>query len=293
MMAKDTFQQDVPCPYCGFRSNFHFSYYRRTYFHCPSCDLIFLRRTEATTDMAAYYKNKYFDDCAEDQMEGKRVRLYNHILDHMDKRTKRGPLLDVGCGCGFFLNEAQNRGWEIFGLDPSIKSIQHARHLIGDKALAGTINDLPPHLSFRAVTLINVLDHMTGAWKELAIIRSRLYADGMIYLRFPNGRFHASIVRFFATVAKRPIANPYLVFHEYAFTPQFIKRCLSDLGFLEIRIQNGTLAGNGFYGTECSPVNVAGKAVQCLALAFFRMLDIISGGLWLWGPSLEITARRA
>ena len=40
---------------------------------------------------------------------------------------KKGSILDIGCGPGFFLNEAKKRGWKVAGIDPSPKAIKYIK----------------------------------------------------------------------------------------------------------------------------------------------------------------------
>ena len=127
----------VDCPYCHTASTLYFPFNTRRYYRCPSCGLIFSGKRHAK-DNGAYYKNKYFDEYSGDQTSGQRNDLYAYALGMLEKYHKRGALLDVGCGCGFFLKEALLRGWDVSGVDPSEKSVAYARELTGDRVICGT-----------------------------------------------------------------------------------------------------------------------------------------------------------
>lgn len=62
--------ENIYCPYCKTAADFDFPFHTRTYYHCPSCDLIFVRRKEDIKTAIAYYRDLYFDDEAGDQMSG-------------------------------------------------------------------------------------------------------------------------------------------------------------------------------------------------------------------------------
>jgi 2-polyprenyl-3-methyl-5-hydroxy-6-metoxy-1,4-benzoquinol methylase len=47
----------------------------------------------------------------------------------------------LGCGCGFFLKETRERGWQVLGVDPSRKLIEYDKLLIGDDVICGTLDD--------------------------------------------------------------------------------------------------------------------------------------------------------
>ncbi len=77
--------------------------------------------------------------------------------------------------------------------------------------------------------------------------------------------------------------NRFLVFHEYAFTPRAIRRILDDMGFSDVRIFNSRLTGSSF---------TIAQILNGLIGGFFKLMEKLSGGRLLWGPSLEIIARK-
>lgn len=42
-------------------------------------------------------------------------------------RVKKGRLLEIGCGSGFFLEEAKRQGYEVYGVEPGEKSVEKAK----------------------------------------------------------------------------------------------------------------------------------------------------------------------
>ena len=79
----------------------------------------------------AHYRNDYFGRYSADQMCGKRDRLFGNILGLIEKGRDAGRLLDIGAGCGFFLESAQKRGWKVKGIEPSIQSVEVAQRQYG------------------------------------------------------------------------------------------------------------------------------------------------------------------
>jgi len=284
--------ENIYCPYCQSSSYFYFPFYSRTYYHCPSCDLIFVKRKEDIKTTIAYYQNLYFDDHTEDQMSGCRTNIYRHILDVLEDFKNPGLLLDLGCGCGFFLKEAKERGWQVLGVDPSEKSIAYAKSLIGDAAVCGTLDDVPTDRRFGAITLINVLDHMCDACRQLQKAQDLLAPEGILYLRFPNGSFHSFIMRVSLLLSAKQFMNAFLVFHEYAITPKAIKRCLGDMGFADIRVINAQLTNDNIFSAGGKVAKLSKIILFKLIWGFFKSMEKLSGGKWLWGPSLQVIARK-
>lgn len=282
--------REVDCPHCGQSSRFNFQYNHRTYFRCPACSLIHLvRKTEEQDDPLSYYRQNYYNDYADDQSERNRTHLNDHILDLIETNVNKGRLLDIGCGCGFFLSTARDRGWDIRGVDPSEQSIAKARELVGEAASVGTLQDVNARSLFDVVTMINVLDHLKSPDNALARSWELLRSGGLLYLRFPNGIFHRSIIRMQAKITDKPILNRLLVFHEYAFTPPFIRKVLKEHMYEQIKIYNSRMSGAALYGQ--SPVSrLLGSGLNGFLWLIVSFLKYVSGGRWLLGPSLEVTA---
>lgn len=291
-MASVGEEKRLDCPYCLSISNFYFSFCERAYHRCPSCDLIFAGQHEDIITTLAYYRECYFDNEAEDQMSGRRTDLYRDILDVLDGYKNPGSLLDIGCGCGFFLKEAGEFGWQVLGVDPSRKSVNHARSLIGDAVVCGTLDEVPADRRFDAITLINVLDHMVNPFRQLQKMQDFLAPDGIIYLRFPNGLFHSFMMRFFTMLSASQFISSFLIFHEYALTPNAIRRCLGDMGYADVRVLNAHLTGGNFYTGEGTFTTLARYILRSLVWGFFKLLEKLSRGRWVWGPSIQVIARK-
>jgi len=281
---------EVDCPYCGQTSRFDFQYNHRVYFRCPACSLIHLvRKTEEADDPVSYYRQSYYNDYACDQSERNRTYLNDRILDLIETNVNKGRLLDIGCGCGFFLSRARDRGWDIRGVDPSEQSIAKARELVGEAASVGTLQDVNTGGLFDVVTMINVLDHLMSPDKALASSGELLRPGGLLYLRFPNGLFHRSIIRMQARITDKSILNRLLVFHEYVFTPPFIRKALKEHRYENIKIYNSRISGAALYGQ--SPVlRLLGRGLNGFLWLIVSFLKYVSGGCSLLGSSLEVTA---
>jgi len=280
------------CPYCLVASPLHFHFSGRRYYRCSSCDLIFAERKANGDATLAYYQECYFDEYSDDQRSGQRARIYRRILDLLEENQNKGWLLDIGCGCGLFLAEAQKRQWLIFGVDPSRLSIADAISRIGDQVICGTVDDLPMDRHYNAIVMINVVDHVIEGWRHLKKIHQLLVPGGILYLRFPNGLFHSSLLLFCRMISAERFVKPMLIFHEYAFTPKTIRRYLRDAGFVDIQIHNAPLTGGRIDAGDQTLALVSRIMLSNLLAAFFNSLAYWSGGRWVWGPSLQVIARK-
>jgi len=282
----------LPCPHCKATSPFDFAFYVRRYYRCPVCDLIFKHQVKDEANTLTYYEQRYFEDHSQDQTSGERTPVYRSILAVLGRYRPPGELLDVGCGCGHFLREARDRGWDVLGVDPSESSIAEARTLVGNAALQGTLDDVPPERRFDVATLINVLDHMIDAGSQLSRLRGHLKPDGLLYLRFPNGTFHAFLVHLFQRMGLGDRANRFLVFHEYALTNRTIQQCLAERGYGILEAGNAHLAGTRTNAGTWTAGDVLRHAFHLCVWATSRGIEKASRGRWIWGPSLQVVARK-
>ncbi|MGQ9684468.1 MAG: class I SAM-dependent methyltransferase [Anaerolineae bacterium] len=89
-------------------------------------------------------------------------------------------LLDVGCHIGVFVEIAAQAGWEAWGVEPSHWAAEEARRR-GLRVLTGTLAtaDLPER-SFDAVTLWDVVEHLTDPRADLQRIQRLLKPGGIV-----------------------------------------------------------------------------------------------------------------
>ena len=81
--------------------------------------------------------------------------------------------------------------------------------------------------------------------------------------------------------------NRFLVFHEFFFTPAFVKKLLYDHWFTDIEACNASLSG----GSLISSFPVFSFVTRSIEVVE-KLTDSFSGGRVLWGPSLEVIARK-
>jgi 2-polyprenyl-3-methyl-5-hydroxy-6-metoxy-1,4-benzoquinol methylase len=100
---------------------------------------------------------------------------------------ERRRLLDIGCGPGFFLKTAQQRGWRVMGIEPSRQAAAHAREL-GVQVVEGFFNaDSAKTLGrFDVAHLNNVLEHVPNPVEVLSRARDLLEPGGLLCLNVPN-----------------------------------------------------------------------------------------------------------
>jgi SAM-dependent methyltransferase len=98
-----------------------------------------------------------------------------------------GALLDLGCWVGFLVSEAERRGWEAWGVEPSAFAAEFARDRLGLRVVQGTLEGTElPAGHFRAVVLGDVIEHLPDPGAALERIRRLLEPGGVLYLALPD-----------------------------------------------------------------------------------------------------------
>ncbi|MCH6233859.1 class I SAM-dependent methyltransferase [Aquiflexum sp. AIY15W] len=97
---------------------------------------------------------------------------------------KKGLLLDIGCGTGYFLLAAKQNGWKTWGIEPN----DTARKIASGKKLkvSETLDDYKKSKKFDAISLYHVLEHIHDLRKSGKKIINLLKDNGTLFIAVPN-----------------------------------------------------------------------------------------------------------
>lgn len=159
------------------------------------------------------------------------LKRHDRSLGTLERVVPPGRLLDVGCGPGFLLEAARDRGWEAVGLDPSPFSVARAIRL-GFEAHGGRLEDARlPAASFDAVGLLQVIEHVLDPRPLLAACRRVLRPGGALLVATPNP---ASLL----ARVKRERFNYWIPpLHCVWYTPGSLRRVLASAGFAPVMVR--------------------------------------------------------
>ena len=150
------------------------SLYTETYFHNP-----------------AWYhldKDNYFgyDDYIGDR---KNIRdKFDTVLKIIKKYTNKGPLLDIGCGPGLFLELAKEKGVSpVKGIDISSYAVDYCLNTLNLDVQKGDLLDfnfVPG--SFNLITMFDAIEHLQNPKEELMEINKILTDNGTLAIITPD-----------------------------------------------------------------------------------------------------------
>ena len=299
MTDRDEELEYVPCALCG-SSKIRLLVKREPshVVQCRSCGLIY-RNPRSRVDIQEMYLPDESYQEAHIDVDASRLSLYERVLNKMNVLTsEKGRVLDVGCGPGFFLRSAQERGWEVYGVDISHEAIYFSKNTLG---LTRTFESTLRKMNFQdryfdVVTFWNALDFFLNPLDELKETKRILKENGLIFVRVPNIHFQLCSYTIYKTLrrlfGRLNILDPF-VFQNIGFSPRTLKKMLRWAGFEEILLRNSALSTGDPYsiakGFGPKTTGTAKKAMFFFAETVFY----ITAGTCLIGSSIEIYARKS
>lgn len=146
---------------------------------CRACELQFRSPREDEATILSWYGD--VEDPVYLAEEPARIATFGRAVEQLEKQVPvRGPLLDVGCYTGVFLDVAARRGWPVTGVEPSRWAGDRARGR-GYEVYQGTLGTvaLPPR-RYAVVTMWDVIEHLVDPVETLRLAREVAADDGYL-----------------------------------------------------------------------------------------------------------------
>lgn len=186
--------QSCACPLCGSAESLPTPYGKEHFSlrACADCRLWYMHpRLPEEAMVARYVGDDYFEGGGDgytsyDAQERSLRRTFRRVLKHMGKAgLTGGELLEVGCGYGFFLDEAADRFTRLHGTEMSRVAARRAAHT-GASVHEGGLADLPDDLKVDVVCAFHVIEHIYDPVRFLTEARRFLKPGGWAVLAAPN-----------------------------------------------------------------------------------------------------------
>lgn len=205
---------------------------------CRKCGLVYLNPRLKESAMTSVYQSKdYFsqrkDVGYEDyfsQEESLRITFRRFLEELKKRKMTSGRILEVGCGYGYFLDEAKSFFSQRTGVDLSRDAGSHAERLSGARIHIGDVNSLPSELNgYDVIVLINVIEHIYSPIEFLFSIKQRLKDGGKIVIATPD------IGSFWYKIMKRRWPSFKVPEHVAFYSGKTLKLLLQKTGFINIQ----------------------------------------------------------
>ena len=149
---------------------------------------------------------------------------------------RTGKLLEIGVGRGEVLIAAKDRGWKVFGIEPSNSFADYAESRTNAKIWRQTIEeaDVPQH-EFDAVIFSAVLEHVYNPDQVMAKVSGVLKSGGVLYVDVPNENgLYFRVGNIYQKLRGRDwcvnLAPTFSPFHVMGFSPKSFRAILNKHG---------------------------------------------------------------
>jgi 2-polyprenyl-3-methyl-5-hydroxy-6-metoxy-1,4-benzoquinol methylase len=194
---------------------------------CHSCGFVFSKAIPTADELEKHYEGYSRND----YLSPITILRYNELLDKMEIFRKTNRLLDVGCGIGYFLEVAKERGWEVYGTEYTDEAIEIcSKKEISIKKGPLNAQQYKPE-SFDIITSFEVIEHINNPIQELAHFNKILRKGGLVYLTTPNFN---SLLRYWLKDKYNVICYPE---HLSYYTPKTLKKLFTISGFKTLKIE--------------------------------------------------------
>jgi 2-polyprenyl-3-methyl-5-hydroxy-6-metoxy-1,4-benzoquinol methylase len=164
---------------------------------CSACKLMVLDPLPTEEELKAVYNDGYFDNAALTDVDVTKVygyvdyiaerihkqRGYSDICGRLDRfvmkpRDRSARLLDYGCGLGFFLDSAFDRGFDVHGLEFNQYAIDYIRKRYAYPVTHSS--HFEPTTRYEVVTMFDVVEHLQDPFGALEEVRDIIAENGIL-----------------------------------------------------------------------------------------------------------------
>jgi 2-polyprenyl-3-methyl-5-hydroxy-6-metoxy-1,4-benzoquinol methylase len=203
---------------------------------CASCGLGVLDPRPDAEELTRLYAAEYFLNQYDRGFKAgspelrRRLAQEDHRVRFFRGMRKRGHVLDIGCGMGYFLMACREAGYDVSGIDISEASAGYVRNELAIPVRTGAIEEIDiPEGTIDVVTMWHFLEHAPDPRIYLDKARRWLKEEGLVVVDVPNYR---------GTDAQKTWKHWkgwQLPYHLYHFTPETLTALLACHGFRTIR----------------------------------------------------------
>ncbi|MFH0865752.1 MAG: class I SAM-dependent methyltransferase [Bacteroidota bacterium] len=209
----------------------------RFYYVTPEIDL-------SQEEWKQLYENDYFAAANISEWQiilraSERKKRFKTIISEL--KTEKGKFLDIGCGEGFVLKEAEKNGFEPYGVDIAYNLAPYFSHF---NFFKGNIFEGKfPDEYFSVIYMDSVLEHMLKPMETLHELKRIIKPGGVLLLIVPNeDSLENAFIRLLYSITLqsgkygkiKPLVTPY---HIQGFNGNSLRTALNKCSFSKISIK--------------------------------------------------------
>ncbi len=231
------------CPLCGSThlkcvmtcTDFYASGEQFDLYACEDCGFTFTQGVPVESEIGRYYETPDYISHS-DTKKGLMNTLYHQVRKYMlgrkarlvmkEAHRKKGRLLDIGTGTGYFANTMLQRGWAVEAIEKNAQARAFAHEHFGLTVKPETALQELPEGSFDVITLWHVMEHLEHLHDVWDTLRRLLNEKGVLIVAVPN-RSSYDAGRYGKHWAAYDVPR-----HLWHFTPATIQQFASRHGFI-------------------------------------------------------------
>lgn len=215
------------CPLCDSEATRALPRYQHAHLlRCSGCSFVFAGRLPTAAELAAHYGGYGRNDTDSPITR----RRYDELLDGFERYRRTNRILDMGCGIGYFLEQAAQRGWEVHGTEVGEEALEISRAKGIAMRPAPVCADDYDAASFDVVSAFEVVEHVADPVAESRTLAGILRPGGLFYCTTPN----------FDSASRRVLGPAWSVIsypeHLGYFTSATLRRWLEAAGFATVGV---------------------------------------------------------
>jgi len=155
---------------------------------CLNCSLIYCWPRNKAESMISTYEKDYWGNFQTKVGERNikfRIKEFENIskerINFIKKLKPSGKLLDVGCSQGFLVNEANNAGYDSYGIDLSLSDLNIGKKRYNIQLKKSLLQNYKNY-NFDIITSYNVIEHVSFPDKFIREKRKRMKKNALLVI---------------------------------------------------------------------------------------------------------------
>jgi SAM-dependent methyltransferase len=170
-----------------------------------------------------------------------KLRVADDLVARAELFAQKGRMLEIGVGRGEVLLAAKNRGWDVFGVEPSQTFADYAAERIDATIWREGLEEVDlPESHFDAVIFSAVLEHLYEPDRMMAKVVGSMRPGAAMYCDVPNEYgLYSRVGNLYQRIRGRKwcvnLAPTFSPFHVMGFSPRSFRAILKKHG-LEVKV---------------------------------------------------------